>query len=68
MWYVYIIEKHKKLYTGITTNLTNRLRQHKDPKLLHKESLPDRISAAKRERRIKGWSKERKLKLVNLIK
>ena len=28
MWYVYIIKKNDKNYTGITTNIDKRLRQH----------------------------------------
>jgi len=29
-WVVYVIERHGQYYTGITTDLPNRLRQHGD--------------------------------------
>jgi len=36
-WWVYIIDKNGKMYVGITTDLTNRLKQHGNPELLYKE-------------------------------
>ena len=68
MWYVYICKKNDKLYTGITTDLENRLRQHRNPVLLHSEEYQAKREAAKREKQIKGWSKEKKLNLANLKK
>jgi putative endonuclease len=63
MWYLYIIQKGNNYYTGITTNLTNRLRQHGNTKLLHQETFPDGSQAAQREKQIKGWSKAKKEQL-----
>ena len=63
-WYLYIIEKKRKLYVGITTDLENRLRQHGRPKLLFKEGPFEKEIAARREKQIKGWRLEKKLKLV----
>jgi predicted GIY-YIG superfamily endonuclease len=34
-WCVYIIEKSGRYYTGITTDLANRLRQHGAEKALY---------------------------------
>ncbi|TET24690.1 MAG: hypothetical protein E3J78_00765 [Candidatus Cloacimonadota bacterium] len=42
MWYIYICNKAGRLYTGITTDLTNRMRQHKNAGLIHVEEYEDR--------------------------
>lgn len=62
-WYVYICDRAGQLYTGITTDLEHRMNRHK-ARLLYRESFEDRYSAAKREREIKGWTRDKKLKLV----
>ena len=65
MWYLYIIKKHSnKYYTGITTNLANRILQHGNVPILYKEIFPDKHLAAKRERQIKGWSRIKKEYLI----
>ncbi|MFA5271940.1 MAG: GIY-YIG nuclease family protein [Candidatus Omnitrophota bacterium] len=77
MWYVYIVEcKDGKLYTGITNNLKNRIKQHNcghgcrftkyriPVKLLHSENCDAKGEALSREAEIKGWTREDKLKLV----
>jgi predicted GIY-YIG superfamily endonuclease len=46
------------VYTGITTDLDHRMRQH-GAVLLYSEPHPDRHSAAKREKEIKGWRREK---------
>ena len=66
MWYVYICKKGNKLYTGITTEIANRLKQHNNPKLIHLEERATRIDAAKREKQIKGWGRDKKLLIANL--
>ena len=63
MWYVYICDKKGQLYTGITTNLFHRIKQH-SAKLLYSETYEDKYEAAHREREIKGWRREKKLKLI----
>lgn len=76
-WYVYIIEcRDGKLYTGITNNLDNRIKQHNrrhgcrftkfriPVELKYSEIHPSKLSALKREVEIKGWKKERKLELI----
>jgi len=62
-WYVYICNREGQLYTGITTDLEHRMNQHKATLLYH-ESFEDKHSAAKREREIKGWTRDKKLKLI----
>ncbi|MHC4268481.1 MAG: GIY-YIG nuclease family protein [Planctomycetota bacterium] len=47
--------KKGNLYTGITTDLDNRMRQHGHAELLFTEEYQDKKDAAKREREIKGW-------------
>jgi putative endonuclease len=76
MYFVYLIEcKDGSLYTGITTDLERRLREHKSGvgghytkakkavQIVHNEKYPDRSSASKREAEIKSWRRERKLAL-----
>jgi predicted GIY-YIG superfamily endonuclease len=63
-WYVYICDRQGQLYTGITSNLSNRMRQHKAI-LLYSETYPDKYQAAKREKVIKGWRTNKKLDLIN---
>ncbi len=78
MYFVYILEcKDKSLYTGITTDVARRFKQHKNGKgghytssrevtaILYKEEHPDRSSALKREAQIKRLSREEKLELVS---
>ena len=64
MWFVYICDRQGQLYTGITTDLDHRIKQHKAI-LLYSEKYSDKQSAAKRERQIKGWRRDKKIALVN---
>src|SRR3989344_426613 len=78
-YFVYILEcRDKSLYTGITWNLSKRVKEHfngtskytrrKLPvKLVYFEKSIDKISAAKREREIKGWSRTKKLELIESL-
>jgi putative endonuclease len=76
-WHVYIILcSDDTLYTGITTDIERRMRQHADgsgakyfrgrqPKqLLYLEGGHDRSSASKRELSIKGLKRPEKQLLV----
>ena len=60
MWYVYICDWRGQLYTGITTDLEHRMQQH-GAHLLYSERFEDKHLAARREREIKGWRREKKL-------
>jgi putative endonuclease len=66
MWYVYICDRGGQLYTGITTDLAHRMKQHKAA-LLYSEPHPDRHAAPAREKQIKGWRMERKLALIRQV-
>jgi len=74
MWFVYMVEgADGSLYTGITTDVARRVRQHNvgegakslrgrlPVRLVHREEAATRAEAAKREREIKRLSRERKL-------
>ncbi|MEJ2430226.1 MAG: GIY-YIG nuclease family protein [Deltaproteobacteria bacterium] len=63
VWYVYICDKQGELYTGITTNLQHRMRQHKGM-LLYSESFESKNLAASREKEIKSWGRKKKLALL----
>ncbi|MDP8262179.1 MAG: hypothetical protein P9M13_02615 [Candidatus Ancaeobacter aquaticus] len=64
MWYLYICKKGELFYTGITTDVKNRQRQHGYPEILHIENYVDKKDAARREKQIKGWCREKKEKLI----
>ena len=79
-WFVYIVRcKDESLYTGITWNLKKRIKEHnlrkktslqlsKVPvKLAYWERFVDRYQAAKREKEIKGWRKDKKTELINSL-
>ena len=65
------------LYTGVTSALPHRVRQHKErvfkgftkrynlDKLVWYEEQPDAYTAIAREKQIKSWSRKKKEKLIN---
>lgn len=78
MYYLYILScKDKSLYTGITTDVPRRLKEHRDhtgarytrshypEKIVYTEALPTRSAALKREAEIKRWRREKKLALIH---
>jgi putative endonuclease len=78
-FYVYIMTNWNNtvLYTGVTSNLQERIFQHKQKlsisftsqynvkKLIYYEECADAINAIKREKQIKGGSRAKKLELIN---
>jgi len=46
MWHVYLCDCKGRLYTGITTGLAHRMKQH-EVVLLHSEPCADRDSAVR---------------------
>jgi len=73
MWYLYITSNSNgRFYTGITTSLERRFKEHRQgkgghytsrnrpQKLLYFESFPDRKKAQARESQIKHWSRNKK--------
>ena len=76
-WFVYILRcRTGQLYTGITTNLERRLREHnsgfgskftrsrRPVTIVHKERFMTRSLAARRELRIKRMTLSNKLQLI----
>ena len=76
-YFVYILEcADGSLYTGITTDLHRRFREHragkgghytaskKAVKIRYSEARKGRSSALKREAEIKGWPRKKKLSLI----
>ncbi|MBM3251569.1 MAG: GIY-YIG nuclease family protein [Candidatus Omnitrophica bacterium] len=82
MWYVYIVRcSDGCLYTGITDNLEQRLHEHnsckrgakfikyrRPVKLAYREPIEDKKQAAKREKEIKGWRREKKDALIRAMR
>lgn len=77
MYFVYLLEcKDKSIYTGITTDVARRVKEHKAgggghytrakgvKRLLYSEKYKDRSSALKREVEIKKLPKGQKLNLI----
>ena len=76
--YVYILaSKGKRLYIGITTNLEQRVWEHKNKlhlqsftakyninQLLHFERFATILAAIAREKELKGWLRYRKIALI----
>ncbi len=79
-YFVYILTNVNKtvLYTGVTNNLEKRLAEHKEGEssectftkkygvkyLLYYERFQRIIDAIAREKEIKGWRREKKVKLI----
>lgn len=81
LWYVYILQcGDHTLYTGITTELQRRLKQHNTGKasrytrarlpvkLLYSETTSNRTEAQKREYEIKQLTRREKLALISTVK
>ena len=76
---VYILANKLKttLYTGVTSNITKRIFQHKNKfcegfttryncdQLVYYEIFDDKTNAIKREKQLKGGSRQRKIDLIN---
>lgn len=78
MWFVYIIQcDDNSLYTGITTDLERRIKEHNNKlggkytkvrvpiKLVYKEEHKRKGAALRREIQIKELKKEKKMALIN---
>jgi putative endonuclease len=76
-YYVYILSSYSKvLYTGETDDLVRRLNEHKQKlipgftakyqvnRLVYFECCPDIHQAILREKQIKGWSRRKKVELI----
>lgn len=78
MWFVYILKcEDGSFYTGISNNPDRRFLEHKNKKgghytsshkvieIVYLEECKDKSIALKRERQIKGWSRKKKLLLID---
>ena len=80
MYYVYILtnKTNTVLYTGVTSDLSKRIAEHKEKiiatsftarynisKLVYYEETADILSAIEREKQIKAGSRKKKLELIN---
>jgi len=77
-WYVYVIRaSDDSLYTGITTDVQRRFKEHCSPNkgakyfrgkqpvaVVYSENHPDQGSALRREAEIKKLTREEKLRLI----
>jgi putative endonuclease len=80
-YFVYILASDShELYVGVTNDVYQRLAQHRNSlnpdsyttkhrttKLVYCESTSDVRAAIRREKQIKGWTRKRKLELVDQI-
>ena len=79
-YYVYFMTNKYKtvLYVGVTSNLQQRILQHKNgvcnfttrynvTKIIYWEEFSDIRIAIEREKQIKSWSRKRKEQLINEI-
>lgn len=78
-WWVYMLCNRKRLtYTGMAWNLRERLREHywrrnqftakyRVNRLVFLEEHPDKESAARREKQIKGWRRSKKIALIESV-
>ena len=76
MWHVYILEcKNGALYTGVTTDVERRFREHHEKtarytsynppvRIAYSESFKGKVRAFKREAQIKRWPRKKKLALI----
>jgi putative endonuclease len=67
------------LYVGLTSNIKKRVWEHKNhvvpgfsdryktDRLLYYETIGDSLSAIGREKQIKNWRREKKIKLVESV-
>ena len=81
MYYVYILTNwsNKVLYIGITNNLVRRCYEHKHKiirgftekynvnKLVYFDTTNDVSEAIKREKQLKGWTRSKKINLIESI-
>ncbi|MBN2015468.1 GIY-YIG nuclease family protein [Candidatus Dojkabacteria bacterium] len=79
MYYIYILLcSDNSIYTGFTTNLKQRVKDHNEgkgskyvrsklpAKLIYSEEFKTKSEALKREGQIKGWSRSKKIRVLNL--
>ena len=79
-YYVYIMTNHSgTFYVGVTNDLERRVLEHKEYKiegftkkyrinrLVFYEETPSRRAAIEREKEIKGWKRDKKVRLIESV-
>jgi putative endonuclease len=79
-YYAYILSSYTRaLYTGVTNDLVRRVAQHKQQagssftrkyqvnRLVYFEAMSSIQHAIAREKEIKGWRREKKIKLIESL-
>lgn len=79
MWFVYVLLcTDRTFYTGATNDLEKRFLEHKSGKggrytrshkpirLVYSEQLPTKSEALKREKQIKSWNRDNKIRTLLL--
>lgn len=80
MWWIYIVEcLDGSLYTGITKDISRRVKEHNNTKkgaksiryklpvvLKYSEQIGTVSEALKREKEIKSWTRKKKLELIGV--
>ncbi|KKQ60631.1 MAG: hypothetical protein US82_C0031G0012 [Parcubacteria group bacterium GW2011_GWC1_38_22] len=80
-YFVYIAtnKRNTVLYTGVTSNLVGRIFQHENKvvesftskynvdKLVFYETFSNPQDAIVAEKRIKGWTRQKKINLINIV-
>ena len=77
-WFLYLVKcQDTSLYTGITTNIPRRIKEHNAKKgafytknkipveLVYREVMPNQSEARKREAAIKRLTRQEKQELIN---
>jgi putative endonuclease len=71
--------KAKVLYVGMTNNIERRMYEHKNKmnigftakynvnKLVYYEEVENELTARKREKQLKGWLREKKIRLIEAM-
>lgn len=81
MYYVYILTNwtNRVLYTGVTNNLERRMYEHRNKlipgftekynlnKLVYFDHTTDVKAAIAREKQIKGWTRQKKINLIESV-
>jgi len=79
MYYIYILLcRDNSLYTGFTTDIKQRIKEHKEGKgskyvrsklpvkLIYSQKYRTKSEALKREMQIKGWKRNKKIRVLKL--
>ena len=77
-WVYILANKTRLTYTGVAYNVRERLREHfwrrnqftakyRITRLVFVEEHPDKDSAARREKEIKGWRRSKKYALIESV-